>query len=232
MTWRRWVAAAAVLLVIVGGAELWRMSQRGGETGYATAAGEQRTVALADGTQIILEPETRLRVGSSKTSRTVILLDGRASFAVAHRRDLPFEVVMDGANIKDIGTNFTVSKSTDSIQIAVTDGKVAYTNTLTGESRELTAGSSVVQLMTAGHRGEIKSQDLRFDNAKLSEVVAAVSERYGKKVTLADTSLGKKRLTVHLEGESFDDAIKVICASLNLEPQADNNGYILKSRTK
>ncbi len=232
MTWRRWVVAAAVLLVIVGGAEFWRMSQRGDETSYATAASELQTVALADGTRITLEPETRVRVGYSKTSRTVTLLDGKASFAVVHRRDLPFEVVMDGANIKDIGTNFTVSKSADSIQITVKEGKVAYTNTISGESRELAAGNGLVQMMMPAHRGEIKTQDLRFDNAKLSDVVAVLSDRYGKKVALADTSLGKKRLTVHLEGESIDDAIKVICASLNLESKADSNGYILKNRTK
>jgi transmembrane sensor len=232
MTWRRWFVAAAILLVIVGGAEFWRMSQRGDEASYATAAGELQTVALADGTQLILEPKTRVRVGYTKTSRTVTLVDGKASFAVVHRRDLPFEVVMDGANIRDIGTNFTVSKSADSIQITVTEGKVAYTNTISGESRELAAGSGLVQFMTSAHRGEIKTQDLRFDNAKLSDVVVTMSERYGKRIALADTSLGKKRLTVHLEGESVDDAIKVICASLNLESLADSNGYILKNRTR
>ena len=232
MVWRRWTVAAAILLVVVGGAELWRVSRNSAAVSYATVAGEQQTVALGDGTQIILEPETRVRVAYSKTSRTVTLVDGKASFAVVHRRDQPFEVIMDGANIKDIGTNFTVSKTVDSIQITVTEGKIAYTNTISGESRELAAGSSLVQYMTQAHRGEIKTQDLRFDNAKLSDVVVVMSERYGKRITLAESSLGKKRLTVHLEGENVDDAIKVICASLNLESQADSNGYILKNRTK
>jgi transmembrane sensor len=231
ITWRRWVVAASALLIIAAGAELWRNSTKAEEKSYATVPGEQQTVALGDGTQIILEPETRVRVAYSKTSRTVTLVDGKASFAVVHRPDQPFEVDMDGASIKDIGTNFTVSKSADSIQITVTEGKVAFTNTISGESRKLAAGSGLVQYMTPAHRGEIKTQDLRFDNAKLSDVVVVMSERYSKRITLADSSLGKKRITVHLEGENVDDAIKVICASLNLESQADSNGYILRNRT-
>jgi transmembrane sensor len=174
-----------------------------------------------------MEPQSRMTATPGK----VKLIEGKATFAVVHQADRPFEVVMDGAKVKDIGTKFIVFKSADSIQVIVTEGKVAYTNTLTGESRDVAAGSEIVQLMTEGHRGEIKMTDLRFDNARLSEVIAAVQQRYGKKIVLADTSLGKKRLTVHLDGESFDDAVKVICGTLNLEYQADSNGYILKNRT-
>ena len=113
----------------------------------------------------------------------------------------------------------------------MTEGKIAYTNTLTGESREVEAGGEIVQMMTQDHLGEIKATDLRFNNARLSEVIAAVQEQFGKKIVLDDTSIGKKRLTVRLDGESFDDAVKVICGTLNLEYQADSNGYILKNRS-
>jgi len=161
----------------------------------------------------------------------VNLIEGTASFTVEHHKDRPFEVDMNGAKVKDIGTRFTVSKTADSIQVIVTEGKIAYTNSLTGESRELAAGEEIVQLMTQGHLGEIKTTDLRFNNARLSEVIAAVQVQFGKKIVLADTSIGKKRLTVRLDGESFDDAVKVICGTLNLEYQADSNGYILKNRS-
>jgi transmembrane sensor len=64
----------------------------------------------------------------------------------------------------------------------------------------------------------------------LSDVIAAVQAHFGKKIGLADRTLGNRRLTVHLGGESFDDAVKVICASQNLESQVDSTGYILKNR--
>lgn len=227
----RWMAAAAVLVVLIGGAELWQKARNGGGTQYVTAD-RQEVLSLADQTKVILEPQSRIQVvaGYNKTTRTVVLLEGKASFAVTAHHDVPFEVVMDGASVRDIGTAFVAYNSADSIGVQVTEGKVAYTDKVTGEVRELGAGSSVVQYMAPDRRGEIKTNDLRFDNARLSEVIAAVEERFGKKIGLQDSALGKKRLTVHLDGESFDDAVKVICASLNLESQTDSNGYILKNR--
>jgi transmembrane sensor len=228
----RWMAAAAAIVLLVGGVELWRVSRNGEDIRYQTAAGEQRLLTLADGTTVAMQPETSIRVTGeyNKSTRTVILLDGKAAFTVAHQLERPFEVVMDGASVRDIGTTFIVSKSADSIGVVVMEGKVAFINKITGEWRELAAGRAVLQLMSPGHRGEIKINDLRFDNARLSEVIAAVQERYGKKIELTDTSLGRKRLTIHLDRESFDDAVKVICASLNLESQADSNGYNLRNR--
>ena len=226
ISWRRWAVAAAVLLVVVGGAEFWRMSGKGPEQQYATTDLEQ-TVKLADNTLVVMEPQTRIRVAAHK----VTLLEGKASFAVVHDQDHPLEVVVDGARVKDIGTKFSVSRTPESIQVIVTEGKVVFTSTLTGKSHDVAAGNEIVQMMTEGHRGEIKMTDLRFNNARLSEVITAVQEEYGKKIVLADTSIGKKRLTVHLDGESFDDAVKIICGTLNLEYQADSNGYILKNRT-
>ncbi|HET6256050.1 MAG TPA: FecR domain-containing protein [Puia sp.] len=226
----RWVAAAAAVLLVVAGTEWWRMS-RDGMVRYETAAAEVRTMSLADGTTMVLQPRTRVEVAAefNKGSRKVILLAGKAEFIVAHRQSQPFEVVMEGAGIRDIGTSFTAYTTTDSIGVTVSEGKVAFTDKITGETRELTAGGEVVQLMSAGRRGEIKTNDLRFDNARLSVVIAAVRERYGKTIGLADPAFGEKRLTLHLDRESFDDAVKVICASLNLESQADSNGYILKN---
>jgi transmembrane sensor len=199
---------------------------------YETAAAEIRSVSLADGTTMLLQPRTRVQVagGFNKGVRRVTLVDGKAAFTVVHEQSQPFEIVMDGASIRDIGTSFTISKTADSIEAVVVEGKVAFTNKITGETRELSAGAAVLLLTSAAHRGEMKENALQFDDARLSAVIAAMQERFGKKIGLADTALGEMRLTVHLDGESLDDAVKVICASLNLENEVDSNGYILKNR--
>ena len=223
----RWAVAAAVLLLIVGGVEIWQRAPNGEGARYETAAGEQRSITLADGTTVAMEPQTKMLVSGT---RMVLLLGGKAGFDVTHHNDKPFEVVMDGASIRDIGTNFVAFKTTDSIGVEVTDGKVAFTNRVTGETRELAAGGTLSMLMSPGHRGEMQTAELRFDNARLKSVITAMQTRFGKKIGLTDTALGNKRLTVHLDGETFDDAVRVICASLNLESQADSTGYILKNR--
>jgi transmembrane sensor len=227
-----WAAAAAAILLMLGGAELWLYSQKSGQVRYATDD-RQGVVRLADSTLVLMAPHTKIQVeeGYNTTARKLVLLDGRAKFVVTHHADRPFEVVMNGARVKDIGTIFIAFETADSIGVQVEEGEVEYTSSVTGVSRELSAGDAIVQTMTPGHRGEIKTNELRFDNAKLSDVIAALQERFGRKIGLADSALGKKRLTVHLKDESFDDAVKVICGTLNLESQPDTNGYILKNRT-
>jgi transmembrane sensor len=221
---RRWTMIAAALLLLIGGTILWRMAGQEKPIRYATT-NEQQKVDLPDGTTMILQPQTRLQIaaGFNKTARTVLLQEGQASFNVTSQPERPFTVDMDAATVRDIGTSFTITKNTDSINIMVSAGKVAVTSKASGEVRELSAGHSIC-LYTQVH--------LRFDNAPLSEVIAALQKQYGKKITLEDTTIARKRLTVHLDGETMEDAIKIICASLKLESSADSNGYILKSKWK
>lgn len=229
----RWLAAAALVL-LAGGLTWWYAS--GEDTvQYATGAGEQKEVALPDGSRLVLQPQTHLRLarGYNRTGRTVILLGGKASFKVAHQAQRPFLVEMDAASVRDIGTSFTVSKTKDSISIAISEGKVAVTTKETGETRELSAGAALCLYTSAQHRGEVRisgnTSQLRFDDAPLSEVIAALQKQYGKSILLQDTAIAQKRLTVHLDGESFEDAVKIVCASLNLEFISDKGNYILKN---
>ena len=120
----------------------------------------------------------------------------------------------------------------------VSAGKVAFVKKETGESREISAGSSLCFYSTQHRFGEIKATEpanngadsLRFDNSPLSDVITALQRLSGKKILLSDTATAQKRLTVHLDRESFDNNLKIICASLNLEYVEKNGIYILKSR--
>jgi transmembrane sensor len=236
---KRWTVAAAVLL-LAAGAGWWYMAGKTAAIQYATAAGEQKTVSLPDGSTMVLLAQTRVRLepGYNQTGRTVALVSGSARFDVSHKAQQPFTVDMGDVSVRDIGTSFTIERTTDSISVKVSEGKVAFTRVQTGETQELSAGSSTC-FYTAGHRfGEIRTMDrtgsdadsLRFDNAPLSDVITALQKATGKKIVLNDTSMAAQRLTVHLGGESFDNALKTICASLHLEYTVTDGEYILKSK--
>lgn len=229
---RRWAVAAALVLV-AGGSALWWVSRKGEVVQYETVMGEQKTVALPDGSTIVLQQQTRLRLSDdyNKNARTIVLLSGQASFDVSHQQQRPFVVDMDAASVKDIGTSFTIARTPDSITVTVSSGKVAFTKKETGEVRELSAGGEICLYTSSAHRGEITMTDpLRFDNSPLSKVIAVLQKQYGKNIRLGDSSLARKRLTVHLDGESLEDAIKTVCASLNLDYSSDETGYILKKK--
>jgi len=227
-----WVAAAAVV-ALAAGATWWGLSGKGAV--YETVAAA-KSITLADGTTVSMQPRTHLRV---TRDRTVVLLDGVASFDVVHRETQPFTVDMDVARIRDIGTSFTVAKTPDSIEVRVAAGKVEFTRKggsdaqrpSSGDSRILTAGDTLCLYTGIGRRGQIAVREsLRFDDAPLSAVVDALRARYGKDIRLTDTTLAAKRLTVHLDGASLAGDLEVVCASLNLDSKSSGDGYILEER--
>jgi len=236
---RRLLSVAAVFLLTIG-LGYWYFSGRSARILYETAAHEQKRISLPDGSTVVLTPQTRIQLARNYNiaDRTVILAEGEAHFEVSHQEQLPFMVDMDGASVKDIGTSFTIQKTTDSVKVMVSAGKVAFVKKETGESREISAGSSLCFYSTQHRFGEIKATEpanngadsLRFDNSPLSDVITALQRLSGKKILLSDTATAQKRLTVHLDRESFDNNLKIICASLNLEYVEKNGIYILKSR--
>jgi transmembrane sensor len=193
-----------------------------------------KQIALPDGTKVGMSGQTQIRVepGYNGTDRKLVLLTGTARFDVVHVPDRPFVVDMGDVSVKDIGTSFTIERTADSIKVLVWEGKVAFARQGTGESREITGGkeeSFYIAEHTFGEVG-IRSNSLRFDDQLLPTVAAALEKAWGRKIVLGDSMLAQRRLTVHLEGEGFDDAIKIICASLNLDYRVENGAYVLRSK--
>jgi len=234
---KRWTAAAAILLLLAG-AGWWYISGRETTIRYETAADQQKKIPLPDGSTVTLHPQTHIELTGSynKTDRTVKLVSGEAYFDVSHQELRPFIVDMDAASVKDIGTSFTIEKTKDSIKVIVSGGKIAFIKKATGEVREISAGGSICLYTTTERQGEIRqtndnTDSLRFVNASLSEVIAVLQKHYGKKILLKDTAIAQKRLTVHFGGESFDDVVKIICFTLDLESVVENGAYVLKNKS-
>jgi transmembrane sensor len=112
--------AAGVLLVITG--ITWLQVRK--DT-YVTETGEQRTVALPDGTSIELNATSRLRIRFSKNERNVDLLEGQAIFRVAHNATRPFIVHSGATHVRAVGTQFDVYRRADGTTVTVLEGAVA-----------------------------------------------------------------------------------------------------------
>lgn len=91
---------------------------------YVTSIGEQRAIALADGSVVSLNARSSVRVELSAESRDVYLNDGQALFSVAHEKGRPFRVHVDGAVVQAVGTKFDVHRLPGRIEVAVMEGRV------------------------------------------------------------------------------------------------------------
>jgi len=193
--WQAGGAAVAALLVgLVGYGAIERAPD---PTRIATAPGERRMLTLADGSTIALNGGTRIAIDRDRP-RYARLEEGEAMFRVVHRATDPFVVEAGGAMLRDVGTAFDVVRRDRSTQVAVSEGAVVYdpdgANVRVDAGRQLDAGDDgtrlVLRPVVAATVGSWRQDQLVYDGAPLSVVVADVARATGVTVTLA-TGLGE-----------------------------------------
>jgi len=132
----RWAAAAGLTVMVAGGALLFQQWLMQGV--YITAVGEQRSVLLDDGSRILLNTDTHLRVAYSAKQRTVEIRGGEALFEVAKDKARPFVVRVAGSEVVAVGTAFSVRliegpKRDEAVAVTLIEGQVNVRPTLGGE---------------------------------------------------------------------------------------------------
>ena len=129
--WRRagvLLAALATLVILIGVVIVQsRAPNPLHETNglYATAVGQQSVKDLADGSQVMLNTNTQIKVEYGETYRNIYLLQGEALFTVAKNPQRPFRVYAGSGLIEAVGTAFSVYLKGAQIDVAVTEGRVA-----------------------------------------------------------------------------------------------------------
>src|SRR3546814_17633087 len=101
---------------------------------YATTTGEQRTVALDDGSRVVLDTGSDLKVQYGRRERRLTLLRGRADFRVQHDSDRPFVVLVGDASVTATGTRFQVRTADDAGAGNLLEGEVVVAATGGGQA--------------------------------------------------------------------------------------------------
>jgi len=136
-TSRRMALAAAVLLAVAAGwwavlpphapdsADSQAMVATSLDDVYETAVGEHSTVSLVDGTELVLNTNTRIRVKYTPLYRLLLLESGEVNVRVAEDNNRPLSVIVGGNIVQAVGTEFNIEISNDQrIELVVTEGKV------------------------------------------------------------------------------------------------------------
>ena len=124
----RFKFAAAVALVSVLGASAWFPRPFSMQT-FTTATGERRDLTLADGSHIELTTDTQLRLAGTSRHQNVWLDKGEAYFQIIHDPHREFVLHATKLRIVDLGTEFSVRRNSDRIQITVVKGSVEVEST-------------------------------------------------------------------------------------------------------
>ncbi len=118
-------ALAAVLLVLVASSFWFSATPIDNENGlHATVVGEQKSLTLPDGSVVLLNTNTQVRVDYGQEFRDIRLLQGEAHFTVAKDAEHPFRVYAGSGRIQAVGTAFAVYLRDKDVNVTVTEGKV------------------------------------------------------------------------------------------------------------
>ena len=131
--WNGLAAAAGLLVCLLVGA-LWMSTA---PRAYGTGVGERRMVALADGSELSLDADTRVEVRYRKDRRELWLRKGRAKFAVAKDPLRPFTVAAAGKVVVATGTEFSVELLRKQMRVVLYEGSVAVAPATSGRRSHL-----------------------------------------------------------------------------------------------
>ena len=189
------IAASVAITTLAGGA-FWSAH---GLKRFQTQPGETREIELADGSQMVLNGDTRVVV-DPRTGRFARLERGEALFVVAHDAAHPFVVEASGAVLKDLGTRFDVRQAGETLDVSVAEGAVAYNPD--GEALTIRAGQ---RLSRASRKAALvlkpfpreavagwRQRKLVYQDATLQEVAVDLSRLLGKDVQVSPELAGRR----------------------------------------
>lgn len=241
--WRTWTVGALLTAAALVGIMVTLRSAHVASTPialaartYTTKVGQRDSVQLADGSRVLLGPDSRLTVPADYgTTYRAVDLRGDGYFDVRHDAAKPFAVRVGSALVEDIGTTFTVeSDAGDSTSVAVVTGSVRLRsgNSLPNAGVVLAAGDRG-SIDAAGNavaeRQSVRDDDvawtkgrLVFRDASLARVAGEIHRWYGVTLHIADSTLLNRTVTTEFSGESVDEVLKIL--GLTLGARVDRQG--------
>jgi transmembrane sensor len=241
-SWRMpalWFAGAAAVAASVAAFVLMGAPSES----YHTQVGEVRSLALADGSSVSLDADSRIQVAYGSAAREIRLQSGKVLFRATHDVQRPFRVIVDDIVVTDIGTAFQVidDDAGGSVQVLVTEGvvRVAYP----GGHAELVAGQRAAFAKSGRggariERGKVTAADMdralawrdgRLDLAgeTLDSAVAEINRHSRLRVRISDPALGREQLYGSFRLDDATGFARAAAASLGVTAQVGSQAIVI-----
>jgi ferric-dicitrate binding protein FerR (iron transport regulator) len=231
--------AAAIVLVLL--ASLWIGRDVIRYRNYATAFGEIRTLTLPDGSRVVLNANSSLRVprfGFGQATREVVLA-GEAQFLVRHTpTDQKFIVrTPDRMAVEVLGTEFVVYSRKRGSRVILQQGSVQLRN---AANRVISVSpGDVVTLDKKGVFQKKSRQPVQnysawkenrfvFDRTSLQEVAQLIAENFGTRVRIPDTTLAQQSISGTFRAKNAREMLDMVADVSGLEVIQQGQSYLLQ----
>lgn len=241
-----WALAAAtvtaiVYFILLPKSDFWRYQT------YRTNFGETQTLKLEDGSTVVLNANSLLKVprwGFGEKSRDVFLA-GEAEFSVKHLPGHQKFVVKTGKrfDVEVLGTEFTVFARARGSKVVLNKGKVQLNVSVGNQTRQmLMKPGDLILLDNENHalrkttvQPEVhaawKGHRYIFQQTTLQEIIYLLAENYGIQAEATDKELLGQTLSGTFTAKNADELLELIQGVLDLTITRKDN-KVLISQTK
>lgn len=255
--WKRWAAAASVLLTL----GYFLFSSPAPQTEHISYDANRKEaksllterkndtslpklIALADGSTVTLEPDSRISFatdfGSGK--KRDVYLSGEAFFDVTRDVDKPFFVYANELVTKVLGTSFTIRayQKDESVRVQVRTGRVSVSvNDQVGKQEEISIREREGILLLPNQQAVLSRREIRLvkalvDNPVLlsettmglpsysfvfkaepvSQVLSTLEKAYGLDIVYDEKAFAHCQLTADLTDMPPLEKLNIICRSI------------------
>lgn len=206
---------------------------------HATAIGEQRSIAMEDGSVIALNTDSLVEVSLGGPTRELRLQRGEAHFTVAHDATRPFRVSVNGRVVQALGTAFSVRlHAGNAVEVIVTEGRVRLLDDEAPLVQQLSRGE--VAWVGADNQPRITQLDgealnermawrngmLVFDGQTLGTAIEEFSRYTPERIILADPALRELRIGGYFPTGDTEALIEALRDNFGLDAHRDATGQI------
>lgn len=210
---------------------------------YRTDIGERLAATLPDGSRIVLNTDSRVRLAYTGTERRLILERGQALFEVAHGEARPFVVLAAGQLITATGTVFDVRiERGDAVKVSLVEGRVLVRADRVGapttalQPNEILVAASSAATVTREPEIERtvswRNGLLIFEDDSLADAVAEMNRYVRRPIILQDDQVRRLRISGAFrtgETDTFIEAIQLTFPVRVVERRGD--AIVLASRS-
>ena len=245
----RWPLRIAAMLIVAAGFGALVLSRavvrvdqesRAAVT-HTSAAGERRSVTLADGSTVILAPASSLRVPVSfDRGERAVYLTGEAYLEVAHDATRPFSVRTKQAETRVLGTTFNVrAYPADSVtEVVLVRGRVSVRPAAGGEALlspgQIAQATRTNAVVASAEDPQIYADwaagRLSFRSWPLERIAERLERWYGVEITIADRTLAATPVTAFLQSASLDDVLNTLTETVGARYVRDGQLITLQRR--
>ncbi len=217
-----WYAVASVFIVAVLAVGLKFIMSDSAKPFIATNYGQVKQEKLPDGTEVILNANSKITVPEWKAGKDrEVWISGEAFFHVKKTANKDkFIVHTDAFDIEVTGTSFNVINKKGKSSIILKEGSVRIHRTgqaeivmKPGDLVEYT--DKQIQLKTVVKPDYLAwtESKLVFDNTTLKELASVINEHYGVKVTIEDEKLSQKTITGIMPNDNLEALLQSLEAT-------------------